>query len=194
MIVLGVTGSSGSGKTTFCKILSEKYKIKIIDADKVVKEMSVPGTEYLNSIKENLGEENFLEDGNLNRKVLAQKIYTDKNALETLNKLTFKYVVDEIKKRLKSINEDVVVIDAPLLIESGIDSECDEIISLIADKEIKIDRICKRDNLSRDIAIKRLAIQQTDEFYKLKSNFIIENNCDAELEGKVDEFIKNIIK
>ena len=92
MKIIGITGSSGSGKTTLSKILNERDDVRVIDADKVVKELSVPGTEYLNAIKETFGEEVFLEDGNLNRKKLAKKIYNDNVARENLNKLTFNYV------------------------------------------------------------------------------------------------------
>ena len=88
MKIIGITGSSGSGKRTLSQLLDEKNEVKLIDADKVVKEMSIPGTEYLNSIKKTFGEEFFLEDGNLNRKLLGNKIYNDKIAREKLNKLT----------------------------------------------------------------------------------------------------------
>ena len=100
MKVIGVTGSSGAGKTTLSKILNEQADIKVIDADKVVKEMSVPGTEYLNAIKETFGKEVFYEDGSLNRKELARKIYNDNSSRENLNSLTFNYVVKEIISRL----------------------------------------------------------------------------------------------
>lgn len=101
MKIVGITGSSGAGKTTLSKILNEREDVKVIDADKVVKELSVPGTEYLNAIKNTFGPEILLEDGNLNRKQLANKIYNDNIARESLNSLTFKYVVDEILKELK---------------------------------------------------------------------------------------------
>ena len=89
MKVIGITGSSGSGKTTLSKILNERDDVKVINADEVVKELSVPGTEYLNAIKDTFGEEVFLEDGYLNRKKLAKKIYNDDVSRENLNKLTF---------------------------------------------------------------------------------------------------------
>ena len=86
--IIGITGSSGSGKTTLSKILNEREEVKVIDADRIVKEMSVPGTDYLNAINEKFGTEVFFEDGNLNRKALAAKIYSDNSAREELNKLS----------------------------------------------------------------------------------------------------------
>ena len=142
MKIIGITGSSGSGKTALSKILSEKEFAKVIDADKVARELSsVPGTEYLNSIKETFGNDVFLDDGNLNRKKLASKIYNDASACEALNKLTFKFVVDEIIRRLEELKTqkvECVAIDAPLLFESNLDKYCDYIISLIVDEQTKI--------------------------------------------------------
>ena len=74
MKIIGITGSSGSGKTTLSQILNERKDVKLIDVDKVVKEMSIPGTEYLKEIEKSFGKEILLEDGNLNRKLLGKKI------------------------------------------------------------------------------------------------------------------------
>ena len=73
--IIGITGNSGSGKTTATEILRKLTNADIIDADKVVRELSVPGTEYLNAIKEKFSESVLFEDGSLNRKELANKIY-----------------------------------------------------------------------------------------------------------------------
>lgn len=197
MKVIGITGSSGSGKTALSKIISEKEFAKIIDADKVVKEMSVPGTEYLNSIKETFGKEVFLENGSLDRKKLASKIYNDKNACDALNKLTFKFVVDEIIKRLeesKKKNFEYIAIDAPLLFESNLNKYCDYVISLVADEITKIKRICKRDKIDEETARKRLQIQQTNEYYIQKSDFIIENLEECNLEKEVEKIFEKISK
>ena len=195
MKILGITGSSGSGKTTVSELIGKKYLSEIINADKVVKEMSVPGTEYMKKIEEKFGKDILLENGFLNKKMLADKIYHNKQDLEILNELTFKYVVDEIKRRVAfSQNVDYIVIDAPLLIESGLDKLCDYIISVIADENIKIKRICQRDNLDENTARKRLNIQNENKYYTEKSNFVILNNEDCNLEKEIENIIKQIEK
>ncbi len=196
MEIIGVTGSSGSGKTTVAHILKEKYHAKIIDADQVVKEMSVPGTEYMNQIRNKLGKEFFLEDGNLNKKKLAERIYYDKDALQRLNDLTFTYIVDEIKKRVLETEKTVsfIVIDAPLLIESGLQKLCDHVVAVIAEKEIKIERICQRDGLDRKTAEDRLNIQKSDSFYIKQSDFVIYNNTEEIIENEIEKIIKEISK
>lgn len=202
MKVIGITGSSGAGKTTLSKILKEKYHYEVIDADKIARDLSIPGTEYLNKIRLNFGETVFFEDGTLNRKALAQKIYTNKKDLEILNNLTFKFVVEEIEKKILKIQNfqekndlnKFIVIDAPLLFESNLDKKCDCVIALIANENVKINRICKRDNITEEIAKRRLDIQQTDEYYIKKADFIIENNDESKLEDSIEGILKEIKK
>lgn len=195
MKVIGITGSSGSGKTTLSKILNEREDVKVIDADKVVKELSVPGTEYLKAIKETFGQDIFLEDGNLNRKKLAKRIYNDDVARENLNKLTFNYVVKEIISRIIAIDSDKIkftIIDAPLLFESKLDRCCDYVISLIADFDLKVKRICKRDNIDEETAKSRLNIQNKDSFYIEKSDFVIYNSENSDLKAEIDEIFNKL--
>lgn len=195
MKILGVTGSSGSGKTTLSNILSKRKDVKIIDADKIARQISQIGNDYLLAIKNTFGKDVFLEDGNLNRKALAEKIYTSSEALEKLNILTFDHVVKEIIceiENTKDRNIKYIIIDAPLLFESELDKRCDYTLSLIANKELKIQRICARDNITEETAQKRLSIQQTDEFYKKNSDFIIENNEDCDLKLEIEKIFKKI--
>lgn len=195
MKIIGITGSSGSGKTTLSKILNEREDVEVIDADKVVRQMSVPGTEYLNAIEKTFGREVILEDGNLNRKLLADKIYSDEFARQNLNNLTFKYVVNEILERISKIKNEnikIVVIDAPLLFESGLEKCCNIVVSLIADEKLKIKRICKRDNIDEETAKKRLNIQHDNDYYINKSDFVIHNKENCNLKLEIDNLLKKI--
>lgn len=196
MRVIGIAGTSGSGKTTLSHILDKREDVKVIDADKVVREMSVPGTEYLKAIKDTFTETVFLEDGNLNRKALAKKIYNDVQSLEKLNELTFKYVVTEILNRIKDVSDEkikFIVIDAALLFEAELEKHCDIVISLIADRDLKIKRICARDNLDEKTAKSRLNIQHEDSYYTEKSDYVIINNKNCDLEKEVEKIFKKIL-
>lgn len=174
-MIIGITGNSGSGKSEIAKILAKKINAKIIDADLVVKELSKPGNEYYNKIIELFGKE-ILENNVLNKRKIADIIYTNQDKREELNKLTYKYVVDEIKNRIKRNNKENIIIDAPLLFESGLNETCDFTIGVIADISKKIERICLRDNIDKETAKNRLNIQAKDEFYKAKADYIITNN------------------
>ena len=188
--VIGITGNSGSGKTTATAILKKLCDAEVIDADKVVRELSVPGTKYLDAIKEKFGESVFLEDGTLNRKALAEKIYNSKEDLEVLNGLTFKYVVEEIKFRIEESKSEIIVLDAPLLFESGLNENCTAVIGLTAPFELKVERIVKRDGISEETAYSRINIQAKDEFYLNKADVVIENDNQDELEDKLKEALR----
>lgn len=180
-MVIGVTGNSGSGKSEISKILSNKINAKIIDADKVVKELYTPGHEYYNKILELFGNKILEKNNKLNRSKIAEIIYNNESEREKLNNLTYKYVVDEIKKMVKKENNNNIIIDAPLLFESKLDEICDITVAVLAEKSLKINRICTRDKIEQKIAISRLAIQKEDSYYQKKADYIVTNN------GKKDE-------
>lgn len=192
MKILGITGSSGAGKSTFSKFLSEKEEFKVIDADKVSKELAVPGNEYLDAIKNTFGKEILLEDGNLNRKLLASKIYNNKEEQEKLNSLTVKYILREIYSRMKKIIDPKVkyiAVDAPLLFETGFDKVCDYVVSLIADKDLQIERICQRDNIDYETAVSRLNSQKSDSFYTKNADFVIMSGKNCNLKEEADKLL-----
>jgi len=190
--ILGITGSSGAGKSTFSKFLSEKQEFRVIDADKVSKELAVPGNEYLDSIKNTFGEDILLDDGNLNRKLLASKIYNNEEEREKLNSLTVKYILKEIYNRMKKIVDPKVkyiAVDAPLLFETGFDKVCDYVVSLIADKDLQIERICQRDNIDYETAVSRLNSQKSASFYTENADFVIMSGKNCNLKEEADKLL-----
>ena len=192
MKILGITGSSGAGKSTFSKFLSEKQEFRVIDADKVSKELAVPGNEYLDSIKNTFGEDILLDDGNLNRKLLASKIYNNEEEREKLNSLTVKYILKEIYNRMKKIVDPKVkyiAVDAPLLFETGFDKVCDYVVSLIAEKYLKIERICQRDNIDYETAVSRLNSQKSASFYTENADFVIMSGKNCNLKEEADKLL-----
>lgn len=197
MKIIGITGSSGSGKSTVCEILNEKYNVKIIDADKIAKELLTSGTEYYNDVISKFGREITDDVGKIDRKKLADLIYNDDKKREMLNNSTFYYVVKEIKSRAKEANNVDIIIDAPLLFESKLDDICNFTIGVIAKESVQIERIIKRDTISKEQACKRLKAQQTNDFYMSKCTEIIENNNEyIETEKQIEKIAKkyNITK
>ncbi len=180
MKVLGITGPSGSGKTTLCSIFKENYNATIIDADGVAKVLSSnPETEYFKKMVELFGESILNDDGSLKRKEIAIIIYNDFQKRDALNKLTFKYVAEDICSQvleLKKSDTQYVVIDVPLLYEAKMENICDKVIAVVAEDKEKILRICRRDNISEELARQRLDIQNNNEFFINKADFVIHNN------------------
>lgn len=189
MKVIGITGSSGSGKSTATAILEEELKAEVINADVVVKELQTQGTEYFEKIVELFGETIIDERGFLNRKKLADIVFNDNTKKEKLDNLTYKYVVEEIKCKVNTANTEYVIIDAPLLIESKLNKICNIVIAIVSEKEEQIKRICKRDNLEENEAKLRLRSQKDNEFYKKYADYIVENNG-----GNYDKFVGRIRK
>lgn len=188
-MIIGITGNSGSGKTSMCKVLENKYNAFVIDADKVVKELSMPNKEYYKEIVKTFGNKILEQNGKINRKLFANIIFSNNEKRELLNSITYKYVVSEIKDKVNESNKDLKIIDAPLLIEGGLNLICDCVISVIADNEVKLNRICKRDNIDKQTAEKRLSVQASNDFYVKNSNYIIINN-NIDLEKQANDIIE----
>lgn len=191
-MIIGITGNSGSGKTLISKLLGKELNTDIIDADKVVYDMSIPGAIYFKEIVKEFGEDILLENREINKKKLANIIFSDAKKREILNSLTFKYVVEEITKRANLSKNKIVILDAPLLIESKLNKICDTVISVIANENVKIQRICKRDNIDENIAKKRIGAQPKNDFYIENSNYIVINNDNSNLENQIKDITKFI--
>lgn len=175
-MIIGITGSSGAGKSTVCEILEAYYKVTIINADKVARKLSKRGTNYVIDIISKFGKSIVDENGELKRRKLAEIIYNDPKKREELNKCTFKYIKKEIERQIKKAQADTIIIDAPLLFESELNKICDKVIGVISNRELQIERIVARDDIDYENAEKRLNAQQTNEFYMNKCDAIIENN------------------
>ena len=180
MKIIGLTGSSGAGKDTVCDIIEKNYEVEIVDADKIAKQLSKKGTMYLNSIVENFGTGIINKNGELNRKKLANIIFEDERKREELNKLTFIYVVDAIQKKINTIKKKIIIVNAPLLFESNLNTICDFVIAVVSDRKTQIERIINRDGITKEEAEKRLDAQNTNEFFEENADYIIKNNNSIE--------------
>lgn len=190
-MIIGITGSSGAGKSTICEFLENEYEVKVLNADKIARKLSQKGTSYVIDIIKIFGKGIVDEEGELKRRKLAEIIYSNSKKREKLNKCTFKYIIKEIEKRLDKIDDNTTkIIDAPLLFESKLNEKCDKVIGIIAKREIQIERIVARDNIDYEQAENRLLAQQTNEFYIKKCDDIIENNNLLGFENQIKEIMK----
>jgi len=197
--IIGLTGPSGAGKTTLCEIAT-RLGIKSIDADAVYHDLLIPPSECLCEIASVFGCNILDSDGTLNRASLASIVFDpgdkEKKMLGKLNKITHKYVLAKIREiiRESELNgEEMIIVDAPALYESGFDKECCAVICLIADISTRLDRIIKRDNISGARANERLRGQNSDEFYSSRADFVIANNGDTkQMENELSKIITKI--
>ena len=196
MIIIGVTGPSGAGKGAVSAILAEKFGFKVIDADRVYHSIISSPSECVKELAVSFGEDVLNEVGGIDRRALSQKVFGDENKdkLLLLNKITHKYVIYEIEKLLvehRNSGIEVCIIDAPLLIEAGVDKMCDHTVAVIADKELRAKRISDRDGIDENAALLRINSQKSDSFYTDACSFILSNNhCKRELESSVDSCLR----
>lgn len=197
MKVIGITGPSGAGKTTLSTILKSNYSSFIIDADEVARKLSNDSkTKYFEKMVNLFGKKILKDDGKLNRKEIARTIYKNKEKRRALNRLTFKYVVDDINEQIKEAEKQdykYIGIDVPLLYEAKMEKICDYVIAVVAEDQKKINRICQRDNITEELAKERLKIQNDNEFFVKKADFVIHNDGTLEkLETSLKEIIDKI--
>lgn len=175
-IILGLTGMSGAGKTTACKSFRENG-FSVVDCDIVARQIVELGKPALYELAQNF-EGVILSDGNLNRRKIADIIFSDKSKLKLFNDIVYPYilymVISDVSKYIKK-GKKLILIDAPTLFESGADKICDKIISVVSDKESCIERIRVRDNLTYEQAANRLSVQHDKGFYIDKSDYYLDN-------------------
>lgn len=194
MIVVGLTGQSGAGKTTVCDTF-EKSGFAVINADIVAREVMSKGSKCLEETVNVFGDI-LLGDGSLDRKKLAGIVFSDTDKLKIYENIIFPYIISSIKEKIDIFKKEMynyVLLDAPTLFESKADNLCDIIVSVIADREIRIERILKRDSITFSEAESRLNSQKNDDFYIEKSDYVIRNNGSlSELENNTINVVNSI--
>ncbi len=178
-LLVGVTGGSGNGKSVVCSEF-EKAGFYLIDCDKISREITRPNQPALEQIKKVFGKEYISSDGTLLRKKLGGLVFSDKAALCSLNNIISSFISNAVKEEIKNSPLPMICLDAPLLIEYGMDLICDKVVAVISDKSLRIKRICERDMLSLEEAKNRINSQKEDSFYLEKADFIVYNNTTEE--------------
>jgi len=189
MYIIGITGPSGSGKTSATRAL-QSLDALAIDCDEVYHEILRSNEQMKSDIVKRFGY--VLTGGEIDRKKLREVVFNEPAALSDLNKITHKYVWNEVDHRIRTFNKrggELVAIDAIALIESSFNEECDIVVGILAPVELRLNRIMKRDGLTRKQAETRVFAQQDDDFYKTNCDYILENNCVNE-----SEFTEKCIK
>ena len=194
--IIGLTGPSGAGKSFVSSYLAEKG-IPVIDADAVYHSLLTKGSDCTNALVNEFGTQILNENEEPDTKKLGAIVFKSEIKLQKLNSLVLGFVIakiNELRFELDKAGHSAVILDAPTLIESGFSAECDCVISVLADKEERIKRICARDNITEEKASMRVSSQKADEFYIGNSEHVITNNGnEEELLSRVDELFSKLL-
>lgn len=191
MKIIGLCGGSGSGKGMVAELFSV-YGIMSVDTDAVYHELTSRKSPCLDEIVNAFGNDILNGDGSLNRKELAKIVFSGENSMlkrSMLNRISHKHVLDKTKEIISECEKngaEIVAIDAPLLFESGFNKECDFIVAVIADSDLRIDRIMARDGIDKNAATLRIKSQLPDSYLIENSDYHLVNN------GSFDDLEKQV--
>ena len=160
-MIIGITGGTGSGKTTFLKVVEEIGGLAL-DCDAIYHELLRTDKDLLAAIEARFP--GVVKDGALDRKALGELVFSDEQALKDLNAITHNAVKKEVLVRLENA-PDLVAIDAIGLFESGLNELCDTTVAVIAPIKMQIERVCRRDGVSFEYAKKRIFAQKQPKTY-----------------------------
>ncbi len=179
-MIIGLTGGSGTGKSSACEFFKSKGFV-VIDTDIISREVTGKGEPCLEEIVQAFGEDILDEEGNLLRHALGDIVFNDKEKLKLLNDITHKYIIEKTKDIINANKYRHIVIDAPLLFESGLDKLCHIVACVLSEKANRIRRIVLRDGLSVEQVTARIESQPNDKFYISRCDVVLYNNGDMEL-------------
>ena len=198
MILIGVTGGIACGKTEVCTVFRRKGAI-ILSGDEIGKELVDKNKKVLKELVQTFGKEILNKNRNLNRRKLGQLAFASKESKDKLNKIIHPYLLSELRKKIESLKEKnyegVVVIDAALIVEWGLQDELDYLIFVQSKREDKIKRLQKQKSYSVKEAVDRIKSQLPEIAKKRVADFVILNDKGlSELRKKAEKIWNKLIR
>lgn len=195
MLIIGLAGGSGSGKGIVSSLFSVNG-IPAFDCDAVYHDLISRKCRLTRELADAFGEEILTKDGGIDRHALFRVAFSDGESRRRLNEISHRRILAVLREwieRAKAQGISAVIVDAPLLFESGFDRECDLTIAVTAKKELRVERIVSRDGISREEAEKRIAAQISDDELEKRADYTLLNNGDvAALVKEVNRILKKI--
>ena len=177
-MIIGVMGGVGSGKSTVLNYLENNYEANIIEADKVAKEVMLPGNDVYNEIVKTFPE--VIVDNKIDSKKLAEIVFNNKEQLEKLNSITHPGAVKEIVSRIKSSKNRIIVVESAILLGSGVEQYCDELWFVFCIWDPRIKRLIQTRGYSKEKCISVIESQPADEEYNKAADEFIDNSYSEE--------------
>lgn len=195
-MIIGLTGSIASGKSTVSAMLKKKG-YPIVDADQIARLVVEPGTIVMQKIQEVFGDEVILKNGSLNREALGKRIFGNEKNRETLNAIMHPAIRAEMlhQKEMHLANgADIVIMDIPLLFESKLQSFVEKIIVVTVTPEIQKERLMKRNGFTEEEAMSRIQSQLPLSIKEAGADGVIDNNGTIEeTEKQLNLILKKLV-
>ena len=192
MKIIGLTGGIGSGKTTVLKMFKELGCATYV-ADIEAKKLMNSNKKLMNQIKQLFGDKAYLDD-KLNTAFIAEIVFNDKVKLIALNALVHPAVGEDFNNFANKSTSKIIIYEAAILFESGSDKLCDLIITVATDIDERIERIIKRDGVTKEQILERMQHQLNDEEKVKKADFIINNSDIFNTKAQVSTIYKILMK
>ena len=179
-MLIGLTGPSGAGKSSAAALFREAG-CRIIDCDALVHSL-YEDARYAALVADAFGDE-YLSDGVVDRKKLGALVFSEPSALKKLNETVSPFIMSSVKNHIAEAKQTGIptVLDAPLLFEYGLETDCDMTVGVIAETEILIERLAARDGKPKEALRARLASQHDIYFFRIHCDYILENNGDEDM-------------
>lgn len=174
-LIIGLTGSFGSGKTTVAKIF-RSFGAEVIDADEIAHRIIQPGSQIYKKIISVFGENILKNNKAIDRDKLARIVFHNKNLLKKINRIMHPEIIRMIKQRIKISKSKLIILDAPLLIEAGLKNLVDKLIVVKADKRQQIERLIHKSSLKKPEILKRIKAQIPLRYKVRLADFVIDNS------------------
>jgi dephospho-CoA kinase len=188
---IGLTGGIASGKSTVSEYLSS-LGIEIVDADLLAREVLILYPEILSYLRETYGDLIF-QEGVLDRRALGRIIFSDEQRKQEYLAVIMPKILHEARKRMEEAEGPLVVLDAALLFEEGLDEDVDVTITVYIPSELQLERLMNRDHLTPSEAVARIRNQMTLEEKKERSDYVIDNSGSREDTFKqMNEILKSL--
>lgn len=174
--VVGLTGPIGAGKSVV-RALFQEMGAACIDTDLVSRQVVLPGSDCLRELAQAFGEDILNADGTLNRKALASVAFSNEESKKRLNSITHPYIGEETKRQIEEIPENrMVVVEATLLFGSFLEAMCDVTVAVVADDDLRLQRILARDQAGEPAARARMEAQPSCLEYRRLAHYTVVNN------------------
>ena len=193
---IGLTGQTGAGKSTVSEFAA-KMGYRIINADKVARQVMGNNSECLKRLAEIFGSDIINSDGSCNRQLLAKRAFSSRENTDILNGITHPAIISKVREYIDiySKESDVIIFDAPQLFESGGDKMCDEIIAVVAPVDVRLKRLISRDGISESDVQMRMNVQLDEDFFRANADYIIDGSKPLkDVQRQFEETMKKVME